>query len=137
MASKFHLEPDMFRAYRQGEHQKDIAAKFDVSEQMVCRYKKKFDWDRRARDWNNSNHASVEKLLAMRDDAIDKQDADAIWKIQKTIQAIDGEFDRLAYTIEIMDDFLAYCKATFPRQFKRFQSILPEFLNDQRNRYKK
>lgn len=137
MANKQQLEPDMFRDYRKGVDQKEIAHKYGVSQQTVCKYKKKFEWDKRNRAWNNSNHASVEKLLKMREDAIEKQDADAIWKVQKTIQAIDGEFDRLAYTIEIMDDFLAYLEQAFPKDFVRFQNILPDFLNEQRIKYRK
>lgn len=126
----------MFRDYRRGTPQREIAHKYDVSEQLVTGYKKKFEWDKRARDWNNSNHASIEKLLKMREEAIEDSDADAIWKIQKTIQAIDGEFDRLAYTIEIMEDFMAYLEQASAGDFGRFQKVLPDFLNEQRNRYK-
>lgn len=130
----------MFRYYRkhcnENGVQKDIAEKWNVTEQLVSTYKKKFDWDQRVKDWNNSNRASLEKLLKMRDDAIEDGDPDAVWKIQKTIQAIDGEFDRLAYTIEIMDDFLEYLKKAHPEEFNSFQNILPDFLSAQRNKYK-
>lgn len=127
----------MFRAYRRGASQKEIAEKFGCSQQLVVKYKKKFDWDERVRMWRESNHASTEKLLERRRDAIENGTPDDIWKIQKTMQAIDAEFDRLAYTIEIMDDFLAFVKENHPKVFKDYQEILPEFLSDQRNKYDK
>lgn len=126
----------MYRCFRNEMDGKDIAHKFEISEQLVCRYRKKFEWDRRKRDWNNSNRATIEQLIKMREKAISDSDADAIWKIQKTIQAIDGEFDRLAYTIEIMEDFLAYLRGNYPGEFRVFQNILPDFLTAQRNKYK-
>jgi transposase len=135
--SKYHLEPEMFREFHKGKTQKEIASMYDVTEQTVTRYRKKFDWDKRSRDLKQSNYGSIEKLTKMRDQNIENGDADAAWKAQKIIDSIEKDFDRLAYTIEIMDDFLAYLKQHHGKAFKIFQKILPDFLQSQRNKYKR
>lgn len=135
--SKYHLEPEMFREFHKGKEQKEIAEMYKVSEQLVSKYRKKFDWDKRSRDLKESNYGSIEKLTKLRDKNIEKGDSDAAWKAQKIIDSIEKDFDRLAYTIEIMDDFLSYLKQHHAKAFRIFQKILPDFLQSQRNIYKR
>ncbi|MEP0004569.1 MAG: helix-turn-helix domain-containing protein [Balneola sp.] len=136
-ASKDHLEPDGFKLFRRDKTGIEIAELLGVSEQTVSKWRKKFNWDQRRRDWRNSNHASIEDLQQMREEAIKNKDSDGVWKIQKTILAIDGEFDRLAYTIEIMDDFMKFVQNSHPDKFESVHEILPDFIMSQGDKYRK
>ncbi len=137
MGNKQHLEPDAFKLYRKNTSQDEIAEILGLSEPTISAWKKKFDWEKRKRDWDNSNHATIDELLKMRKEAIEKKDPDGVWKIQKTIQAIDGEFDRLAYTLEIMEDFIKWMRAEYPEKFKEVQEVFTDFFAAQRDKYGK
>jgi uncharacterized protein YjcR len=137
MGNKQHLEPEGFKLYRKNTPQNEIAEILGVSQPTITEWKQKFDWVKRKRDWDNSNHASLEKLLVLRDKKIQEGDADGAWKVQKIIDSIDGQFDRLAYTLEIMEDFIKYMRAEHPKKFQTVQGVITEFFTVQRNKYGK
>ncbi len=130
-----HLEPEGFKLFLRDKTGKEIAEILGVSEPTVSKWRNKYDWKNKKREWKKSNHATIEKLRKLRDKKIQDGDADGTWKIQKVIDSIDGKFDRLAYTLEIMEDFIQFMRAEHPEKFSEIQETLTDFFASQRNKY--
>jgi len=140
MGNKQNLEPEGFRMFRNNKSQKDIASALGVTEATVSAWKKKFDWDRRKYEWQNSRQATAEKYLEMiakEAQAMEKLESgmtDKHLKALKIIKELDAQSDILASTIQIMEDLLEFLQAKGHPAFTDFQELLPDFLMYQRQK---
>lgn len=137
---KAHIaEPKAFHLYRQGKSQTEIAGIIGVSEQTISNWKKKYDWDRRLAQISASTRRASDKLRQILADEIenmkDASNADAIHKLSLVLEKLDGKFDRLAFTIEVMEDFNAFLLVHYPKLLPEFHEVLAPFLNDVGNKY--
>lgn len=143
MAGKQYLEPEAFKLYRQNKTQKEIAESIGVSEQTLSGWKKKFEWESRRRNWQNSTQAISEKLmmlLAKDVQELDKLDSSAMDRINKAVKSIkdlDKSVDMLASTIQVMEDYVEYLQNKNPELADGTQNALPDFLMWQGNKYQK
>lgn len=137
---KAHItEPKAFHLYRQGKSQAEIAGIVGVSEQTISSWKKKYEWDTRLAQISASTRRASDKLRQILADEIenmkDASNADAIHKLSLVLEKLDGKFDRLAFTIEVMEDFNAFLLAHYPKLLPDFHEILAPFLNEMGNKY--
>ena len=140
-APKAHiLEPKAFALYRSGKHsQSTISEMVGVSVQTISTWKKEFDWDSRLAKLSASTRRSSDKLreilAKMIDEMEDGSNADAIHKLSLVLEKMDGHFDRLAFTIEIMEDFNDFLNSNYPSLTAQFHEVLSPFLNEQGKKY--
>lgn len=132
----------MFRMYRRGANQKDIASTFDCSEQTVSKYKKKFNWDERRRELEMSTQASVEKLsylisqkLNSMDGENDGNKSDELAKLAKVKSTLERDIDPLGSTIMVIEDFIQYLNDRGGQAYQVLQEVIPDFLAHQRKKY--
>lgn len=139
-------EPKAFRFYLEGKTQREIAEVLGTSEQTISKWKKKHNWDQRVEERSASTRRSadilrrviasrINKLENLEDDEIPKSIGDELHKLQLVLEKLDGHFDRLAFSIEIMEDFNQFLIQHFPEHVEIFHELLPNFLNEQGKKY--
>lgn len=147
-ANKAHiLEPKAFALYKSGKYtQAEIAERIGVSEQTISIWKKKYEWDARLEKLSASTRRSVEtlrsiiakkidKLRDLEEDDIPKGIGDELHKLQLVLDRIDGQFDRLAFTLEVMEDLNEFLLGNYPDLAQEFHEVLSPFLNYIGNKY--
>ena len=149
-APKAHiLEPKAFELYKAGVSQREIAEIVGVSEQTISGkngWKKRFEWDKKLKAYESSSRSSkeileriisekIQKVESTEVDQLPKGFEDGLLKLTMVLEKMDKHFDRLAFTIEIMEDFNDYLNAHHPNQVSKFHDLLPEFLNYIGNKY--
>ena len=138
---KAHIvEPKAFALYRSGKHtQATIAKMVEVSEQTISNWKKEYEWDARLAKVSASTRRASDKLreiLALEiENMKDASNADGIHKLSLVLDKLDGHFDRIAFTIEIMEDFNDFLNSNYPSLTAQFHEVLSPFLNEQGKKY--
>lgn len=147
MSTIAHLqEPKAFDLYKSGVPQNEIAKTIGVSPQTISAWKQKYDWVSRLERLSTSSRTSLDiikriigdKLRMVEEvpvDQLPKGFEDGLFKLQLVAEKMDAQFDRLAFTIEIMEDFNAFLVQNYPEHAELFHELLPAFLNEQGSTY--
>lgn len=140
-------EPKAFRLYLQGDKtQAEIASIIGTSEQTISKWKKEYNWDSRVQERSASTRrsadilrrviaAKIDELAEVANADIPKSIGDELHKLQLVLEKLDGHFDRLAFSIEIMEDLNQFLLANYPELVEPFHEILAGFLNEQGKKY--
>lgn len=143
MAGKQYLEPEAFSLYRQNKTQKEIAQVLGLTEATVSSWAKKYEWEKRRRQWQMSTQAISEKLMDLLASdveqltALDNGSVDRIMKAVNSIKQLDQSVDMLASTIQVMEDFIGYLHGRSSPLIDQVQKVLPDFLTFMGNKYGK
>lgn len=133
------LEPKAFTLYRQGKTQADIAEVLGVSPQTITSWKKKYDWDSRLERMSASTRRSADKLreiIANEIDAMqDGSRADHVFKLSLVLDKFEGMFDRLAFTLEMMEEFNGFLETNYPALLPDFHEVLAPFIQHVGKKY--
>lgn len=140
-APKAHiLEPKAFELYKAGVSQREIAEIVGVSEQTISSWKERYSWDQKLKAFESSSRSSkeileriisekIQKVESTEVDQLPKGFEDGLLKLTVVLEKMDKHFDRLAFTIENMEDLNEFLNANHPAQVSKFHELLPEFLN--------
>ena len=143
------LEPQAFELYRTGMTLTEIAKTVGVSLQTISGkkgWKVKYNWDQKIEKYETSSRSSVEIIKRIIKDKLDevkntpvkelpKGFEDGLFKLQLMAEKMDVNFDRLAFTLEIMKDYNEFLTYHHPELAVHFHELLPEFLNAQSKKY--
>lgn len=147
MANIAHIkEPEAFELFRTGVTQAEIAKAVGVSSQTISAWKQKYNWVERLEKISTSSRTSLdvikriisEKLQKVQDvpvDELPKGFEDGLFKLQLVAEKMDAQFDRLAFSVEIMEDYHAFLINNHPEHAELFHELLPGFLSEQGKKY--